>query len=161
MKNKFNIRGEITAVYVSHSDKVFECLIDTKSLEVLHEFDGTFRAIWSKNTKSFYVMGYDRSFTPKKNTMIHRYLTHAPDGLVVDHLNHDTLDNRMINLRIVSQSTNMLNPDTNKISKKNVRGVTWYEDKKKWRVRIKIEGKVKHLGYFENHEDAVKALNNK
>lgn len=154
MKNKFNIRGEVTAVFVSYQEKLIECLIDTKSLEILHEFDGTFRAVWNENTKSFYVMGYDRSYRPKRNTMIHRYLVNADESMVVDHINHDTLDNMISNLRVVTQSTNMLNPDPVKRNYKNVAGVTWYENKKKWRARVGS----KHLGYFEEYTDAVNAV---
>lgn len=41
--------------------------------------------------------------------LLHRWLTNAPDGLHVDHINHDGLDNRMSNLRVVSQSKNSAN----------------------------------------------------
>ncbi|MEK3867671.1 HNH endonuclease [Paenibacillus sp. FSL H7-0716] len=157
MKNKFNIRGEITAIYVSSSEGIIETLIDTKSLEILNEFNGTFRASWNKNTKSYYVLGYDRSLGPSKNVMLHRYLTAAMDGLVVDHINHDTLDNRLVNLRVVTQSENVRNPDLKKrISK--FPGVTWYENKGKWRAKRRVNGKSHHLGYFANWDDAVEAV---
>lgn len=159
MKNKFNIRDEITAVFVSYPEGFLECLIDTKSLEKLHEFEGTFRAVWSENTKSYYVMGYDRSYIPKKNTMIHRFLMDADDeNMVVDHINHNTLDNRLCNLRLVSQSINMLNRDPEKESYKKVSGVNWYENKKKWRARAFVNGINKHIGYFTDYNDAVKAV---
>lgn len=158
MKNKFNIRGENTAIYVSYQEGFLECLIDTKSLERLHEFDGTFRAVWNEYTKSFYVMGYDRSYVPKRNTMIHRYLTGADETMVVDHFNHDTLDNRLSNLRVVTQSENMLNRDPSKESFKKITGVSWYENKNKWRAKVFKGGISSHIGYFEAYEDAVKAV---
>lgn len=158
MKNKFSIRGEITAIYVSFRGGLVECIIDTKSLEVLHEFDGTFRGVWNDTTKGIYVMGYDMSYTPKKNTMIHRYLTGADEANIVDHINHNTLDNRLFNLRVTTQSQNMLNKDPSKPSYKKITGITWYENRNRWRVKIKRYGEYHHIGYFKEYEDAVKAL---
>lgn len=36
-------------------------------------------------------------------------------------------------------------------------GVCWSKANKKWKAYIKIDGKQKHLGYFDNKEDAIKA----
>lgn len=160
MKNKFNIRGEVTAVFVSFRGEMVECIIDTKSLEKLHEFEGTFRGVWNDSAKGIYVMGYDMSYNPPKNTMIHRYLTGADDTLVVDHIHHNTLDNRLEQLRVTTQSINMLNKDTSKPSYKKVTGLLWYENKKKWRAYAKRNGKYNHIGYFLEYDDALKALEN-
>ncbi len=40
---------------------------------------------------------------------MHRYIMDAPDHLQVDHINHDTLDNRRCNLRLCSNAENQLN----------------------------------------------------
>jgi hypothetical protein len=40
---------------------------------------------------------------------MHRLITGAPKGKVVDHINHDTLDNRRENLRVGSHRDNMRN----------------------------------------------------
>jgi hypothetical protein len=39
-------------------------------------------------------------------THLHRYLTNCPDGFVVDHVNGDSLDNRMSNLEVVTDGEN-------------------------------------------------------
>lgn len=44
-----------------------------------------------------------------KKIRLHRYITDCPDGMVVDHINGDTKDNRMSNLRIITQSENLKN----------------------------------------------------
>lgn len=154
MKNKFRIDGDSTTIFLSSKDGSVETLIDTKSLEILNEFDGTFRAVWNENTKSFYVLGYDRGYGPPVNVMLHRLITGAPDGFVVDHFNHDTLDNRKFNLRVVTQSENMFNLDPAKLLNKRVPGITWYENKKKWRVKVRH----KHIGYFSDKEEAERVL---
>jgi hypothetical protein len=43
---------------------------------------------------------------------LHRILSGAAPGLVVDHINHDPLDNRRCNLRVVTQAENVRNRKT-------------------------------------------------
>ena len=40
---------------------------------------------------------------------------------------------------------------------KNIPGVCWSNTTNKWRAYINLEGKQKHLGYFDNIEDAIQA----
>lgn len=150
MKNRFEIQGENTIVFLSSREGTVQSVVNTKSLEVLNDFQGTFRAVWNENTETYYAMGYERRYGRKTNVMMHRYIIGCPDSLVVDHINHDTLDNRNANLRAVNQSQNMLNLDPSK--RKQVPGINWYEDKQKWRVRIKG----KHVGYFTDLSEAEK-----
>ncbi|WP_299831683.1 hypothetical protein [uncultured Metabacillus sp.] len=38
----------------------------------------------------------------------------------------------------------------------HIEGLTWSKDKKKWRLRLRLEkNKLKHFGYFDNLEDAI------
>lgn len=158
MKNKFRIDGETTVVFLSSGDGIKEAIIDTKSLEILNDFEGTFRAVWNHNTQSYYAQGYDlTNSTKKKNVMMHRWLMCAPEGMVVDHLNHDTLDNRKSNLKVTTQSCNMFNLDPRKLQGR-VPGVKWYETRQKWRAVVKVNGKEKHLGYYKEKVDAVIAV---
>jgi hypothetical protein len=45
----------------------------------------------------------------KRMVMLHREITGAPKGMVVDHINGDSLDNRKSNLRVCSYSENLRN----------------------------------------------------
>lgn len=55
----------------------------------------------------------------------------------VDHINHDTLDNRRVNLRILSGSNNSANrKGANKNSKTGVRNVNWIEKEHCYKVQI-------------------------
>lgn len=52
---------------------------------------------------------YARGKRKGEKIFLHRLLTRAPRGLVVDHVNGNSLDNRLTNLRRCKQSTNMKN----------------------------------------------------
>lgn len=61
----------------------------------------------------------------RKTTYMHRFLLDAPDGMYVDHINHDTLDNRRANLRLVSNQENNTNRNgAYNTSKTGIRGVS-------------------------------------
>lgn len=94
----------------------------------------------------------------QKCIMMHRQLINAKDGEIVDHINRNTLDNRRENLRIVTSSQSNMNRKTSHGSSK-YKGV--YRKKWstgfKWGSQIKMEGKYKHIGYYDNEEEAAKA----
>lgn len=47
--------------------------------------------------------------TSSPQISMHRLVMKAPKGTIVDHINHNTLDNRRANLRFVTASQNQLN----------------------------------------------------
>jgi hypothetical protein len=60
--------------------------------------------------KSWYAVKTSIGFYAfAKGKAVHRLITGCPKGLEVDHLNHDTLDNRRINLRCGTHKENMAN----------------------------------------------------
>jgi hypothetical protein len=79
--------------------------------------------------------------------------------LVVDHINHNGLDNRKANLRIVTPRQNSWNRRyKNKAAcSSRFMGVSWRKCMSKWQARITVRGKTLFLGYFDNQIDAAKA----
>ena len=95
----------------------------------------------------------------RKTLILHRVIMeNPPRGMVVDHINGDTLDNRRCNLRVTTHQENMRNILPRKRSKTGVCGVFLYKKRTdKFIARIPVNGKNLHLGVFETIEDAAKA----
>jgi hypothetical protein len=88
---------------------------------------------------------------------LHRVITNAPKGLVVDHKNCDSLDNRRANLRLATRSQNNQNVPKRKNTSSRFIGVCFNKEHKKWCAYISYEGKSLWLGYFESEIVAAKA----
>ena len=100
-------------------------------------------------------IGCNKRITAHRLAWLYEY-GELPNG-VIDHINHDRADNRICNLRDV---TNLENHKNRKMHSKNTSGATgvhFNNKNKKYRAYICVKGKRKHLGMFENLEDAVKA----
>ncbi len=78
-------------------------------------------------------------------------------GLLVDHIDHDTLNNTRDNLRLATRAQQQANRRKTKPSSSRFKGVHWDCVKKKWRVRPTVEGKKTDLGYFSDEIEAAAA----
>jgi hypothetical protein len=77
--------------------------------------------------------------------------------LDIDHINHNTLDNRRCNLRICSRTENRSNSKLSIRNKSGFTGVRWNKKSQKWMAFITSDGKAFCLGRFENKESAIEA----
>lgn len=75
----------------------------------------------------------------------------------IDHINRDSTDNRICNLREVTNSENARNRKIQSNNTSGATGVQWDIRAGKWLSRIKINGKLIHIGLFDNFEEAVAA----
>lgn len=98
----------------------------------------------------------------KKCCLIHQlvaecFLNHIPNRMkkVVDHIDCNKINNKLSNLRIVTQRENSDQKNL-KSSSKHI-GVRWNKERKKWRTRIWINEKNINLGYFSNELKASEA----
>ena len=129
-----------------------ETLVDAEDVEFL----GKFNWIWcQRGTK----IGYAE--LPRTQGAIHRVILGQPKGLMVDHINGNSLDNRRKNLRAVSNRENQLNRQSHRSGR--LCGTCYVKSSRKWQSSIKIDGSQKHLGVFktehEAHESYMKAYN--
>lgn len=81
----------------------------------------------------------------------------APDGMEIDHINRNKLDDRRVNLRHVTHRVNMNNIGIPKNNTSGYRGVCWAKDRNKWMARTNRKGHGQFIGYFNTPEEAAKA----
>ena len=88
------------------------------------------------------------------------FLNHIPNGydLVIDHINKDTLDNRVCNLRMITHRENV---SRTKRGSSKYTGVHWCNTGRRWHAKIQINKKRIHLGSFKNEIDAYNAYQKK
>ena len=99
--------------------------------------------------------GYLQTSLYKKSVFVHRLIfiyVYGYSPISVDHINGNKLDNRSENLREASVTENNRNVGLRKDNSSGVKGVYWKTANKKWRAQIRIDGKRKHLGYFDDLE---------
>lgn len=91
----------------------------------------------------------------QKMLMMHREISSAPKGKVVDHRDRNSLNNTRDNLRVCTQAANTLNRAGNSSATKtsSYKGVYWQKDIGRWRARFRL----KYLGTFSNEHDAARA----
>lgn len=75
----------------------------------------------------------------------------------VDHINHNKTDNRIVNLRAVTEQENYRNKAMQHNNTSGVAGISWYKPYGKWLARISSQGKRICLGYFDTIEEATEA----
>lgn len=148
MRNKYRIEDNIVYIEVKYKEIVMETLIDLEDFDLVNS-NGAWHAQFDSND-IYYICGHRRINNAKKIIKIHRLIMDISDPKIkVDHINHNTLDNRKCNLRLVTDQENQFN--------KICKGYTWNKREQKWRAYIKTNGKEKHLGYFFNENDAKNA----
>jgi len=111
---------------------------------------------------TWFVEGTDRNCyavrkAGGKTLKMHREIMHAPDHLVVDHIDHDGLHNRKRNLRVCTFAENCRNTRRTAPSTSKYKGVCWNKRRKKWAASIRFENKTYYLGCFDDERDAALA----
>lgn len=124
-------------------------LIDDDDLEIINKYK------WHCTSH-----GYASSVIPgdsKRLQYMHRFLLNAPEGMSVDHINHNKLDNRRKNLRICTHKENTRNSRSS-VGKSQFKGVSYKPGRKKpWRSRIHVNGEQIIIGDFVTEIEAAHA----
>lgn len=83
----------------------------------------------------------------KHKIKLHQLIMGMKEGLEIDHINRNKLDNRKENLRFVTHRMNTINRKTK----------GWYKRPNgRWSAYIGLSGKMKHLGTFDSEQEAQK-----
>ncbi len=93
--------------------------------------------------------------TPQRSIRMHQAVAERAgiSGETIDHKNRDKCDNRRQNLRGATRLQQVLN--TGGYGQSSHKGVSPHREK--WRARIKIDGKQRHLGLFDSELEAAEA----
>lgn len=90
-----------------------------------------------------------------------RFVMNAPPGILVDHIDGNTLNNQKSNLRFASHSENACNRDKPSNNTTGFKGVSARNDCNKFTAQIRYKGKKFHLGFFDTAEEAARACDAK
>ena len=94
----------------------------------------------------------------KKCVMLHKEIFGSlPPGMLVDHINGDTLDNRRANLRAVNKYEHAQNTAKRSDNSSGHRGVSFCRFSGKWRAEISANGRRVRIGRFDSVEKAAAA----
>lgn len=116
------------------------------------------KAIWNVDTKSYYACRdvWNPVIKKSKALYMHRVIAKTPEGMVCDHIHHNTLDNREEELRNLTPAQSNMNMRLRKDNRLGIRGVR-QTDCGTYTARLICEGKKVLQRNFTNLEDAVRA----
>lgn len=109
------------------------------------------------NAKHYAKTDGSKKTGPRRTIRMHRLIANPPHNMVVDHINGNTLDNRRANLRVCTQSENLMNKSSP--PKDNTSGyVGVWKDKRRnaWIAETRINGRKIHIGQFSDKETAAR-----
>lgn len=122
----------------------------------------------ANNVKLFEQVGsasktdrYLRVMLNKKSYKVHRLVYFLHYGYMpkyIDHINGDTFDNRIANLRDATVEQNNQNAKIRKDSTSGIKGVFIHKLTGKWAAACQSNKKRKHLGLFDTIAEAEKAV---
>ncbi len=132
--------------------------VDDANYEALLQF----KWFAAKGHNTFYAERKSVRDANGKNATIlmHRaILGDACNGLQVDHIDGNGLNNQRSNLRACTSAENQHNSSIRADNTSGFKGVYWNKRQGKWHARIKLNGKLHHLGYFSDQGEAAFARN--
>lgn len=149
--NRYISKGDYTEIIVQ-SKKFGEQVVKISNSDV----EKCKKCIWvvSECSRALYVYTAKTKLHPRMS--LHRYLTDCPKGLTVDHINRDTLDNRLSNLRICNQTIQGINRGLSNKNKSGYKNICYDNVKKHWRVTFTRFKQWKEIGTSKTLEGAIK-----
>jgi len=109
-----------------------------------------------KYAKDKYI--YAKYSEKRKPKSFHHVVIDKVDGVLIDHIIHGDssfIDNRRSNLRYATNSQNTMNQGLKRTNNSGKTGVHFNKRRDKWVSTIYINGKLNHLGYFDNIDIAI------
>ena len=151
MKNQFKkIDDQTTIIFITYKDNILECYIDSEDLDKVNFIKGTWHITRNRKGNIDGVRTKIQKDGIRKQIWIHNLIKVKENtDNVIDHIDHNPLNNRKSNLREITSKENSSNVIITK-SKTGVRNVTIENG----RYRVRINGK--SFGSYSTLEEAEK-----
>lgn len=104
---------------------------------------------------NWHITHYGYARRAKDHALMHRVVQPPSQGMVIDHINGDKLDNRSCNLRVCTQAENSRNASLKLANKTGFRGVSRH--RRSFVARVKYNYETHYLGAYPTAEEAAKA----
>jgi hypothetical protein len=101
--------------------------------------------------------GYAGRSEKGKIVYMHRQIMQPPEGMIVDHINRNRLDNTRGNMRNITRSENQANMGKRAGTSSIYKNVVYVKDKGKWVARMVFMGLRISLGYHADEAEAARA----
>ena len=106
------------------------------------------------NAKGYRYIGVNNALY-RANRLAWFYIHGVWPTQQIDHINGDRLDDRIENLRDVTQTRNQRNRKHGNInSSSKLIGVSWNKSSAKWRAQISVGKKTIHIGLYKTEQEA-------
>ena len=93
----------------------------------------------------------------KQTLYMHQILCPAPPGYETDHIDTNTLNNQILNLRVASKEQQGWNRQLQRNNTSGIKGIYWHKRDRKWRVQIRVNGRKKYIGNYSDLKIATEA----
>ena len=125
----------------------FVTQVDDEDFEWLNKFK------WyaSKLSNKYYA----RKGRYETYELMHRLIMKASDKQTIDHIDNDSLNNQKHNLRFCTNQENCFNQGKKEYCSSQYKGVCFYRRTGQWMAYIRIDGILKHLGYYNSEITAA------
>ena len=130
-------------------------LLDDEDYARLSRFHWIYRG--ERNDNPGYAIRHAKIGDKVKTVYLHREIMNPPFGYEVIFLNHDRLDCRRENLRVVTKEEARRHHRVRRDSKSGIKGVRFNPDGGTWSADIFRNGHCYHIGTYSTQEDAAEA----
>ncbi len=124
-------------------------LVDAADFEWLNQ--------WTWHLQNGYAVRNENG----KRIYMHRVIMNPPAGKLVDHYDHNRLNNWRSNLRECTRQENACNNRKSAGTSSRFKGVSYCKDRHKWHARLSFKGIPVRLGYFDDEVEAARAYDRK
>lgn len=148
-----NVRGTLNMTKTIPLSRGKTAFVDDEDYENLIRY----RWYAKPSNRNWYAVTYNNK--SKKQINMENFIIDNPNGLIIDHINRNGLDNQRKNLRLATKTQNLRNSRKRRNTSSKYKGVSLYKRYNKWEANIRVNKKLLHLGFFDDEKEAAMAYN--